>query len=201
MMADDKELRQQLQRVAGLVREVEEIADPKTRSAVKELIQTLMDVHGAGFERILECIFQTGEIGQQIIDQVGADPLVGSLLVLYGLHPDDLETRVNKAFRRIAADLRSHGVEPELMSIRGTEVRLRASVGAHACGSTATTARKTLEEAIYEAAPDITSLAIEGLDGKAASGFVSLEKLLGNNVVGSTAALTTHAAGTEAGSD
>jgi len=200
-MADDKELRQQLQRVVGLVREIEEIADPNGRSAAKELVQTLMDVHGAAFERILGKVFQIGDPGQQVIDEVALDPLVSSLLVLYGLHPDDLETRVNKAFRRIAPDLRSHGVEPELMSIQGTAVRLRATVGAHACGSTASTARSMLEEAVYEAAPDVTSLVIEGLDGKPASGFVSLQKLLGSSVVGATAALTTHSAGAEAGSD
>jgi Fe-S cluster biogenesis protein NfuA len=200
-MADDKALRQQLERVAGLVRELEEIADPNARSAARELVQTLMDVHGAAFERILEKIFQIGDSGQQVIDEVAVDPLVSSLLVLYGLHPDDLETRIHKALRRIVPDLRSHAIEPELISIQGTEVRLRASVGAHACGSAAATARKTLEEAMYEAAPDITSLAIEGLEGKAASGFVSLEKLLGRNLVGATSALATRAVGGEAGSD
>ena len=183
-MTDDKELRQQLQRVAGLVREVEEIADPKARSAAKELVQTLMNVHGAALERMLEQIFQTGDIGQRVIDELGADPLVGSLLVLHGLHPDDLETRVQKALLTIAPDIRVHGIEPEVVSIQAGEVRLRATPGAHTCGSNASTARKMLEEAIYEAAPDVTSLRIEGLEGKAASGFVSLEKLLGSEGVG-----------------
>jgi Fe-S cluster biogenesis protein NfuA len=194
MMADDKELRQQLQSMAGLVREVEEIADPKARSAVKELVQALLDVHGAALERILERIFETGDMGQHVIDLLGTDPLVGSLLVLYGLHPDDLGTRVEKALRTIAPDLRAHGIDPELLSIHSGEVRLRARVGAQACGSTAASARKMMEDAIYEAAPDVTSLLIEGIDGKPASGFVSLDKLLRSEAVGVTGVLAAHSA-------
>jgi hypothetical protein len=36
-----------------------------------------------------------------------------------------------------------------------------------------------IENAIYEVAPDVTSLLIDGLEGKQASSFVSLEKLMG----------------------
>jgi hypothetical protein len=38
--------------------------------------------------------------------------------------------------------------------------------------------RADLEGAIYDAAPDLTSLAIEGLEEKSASGFVALDKLM-----------------------
>lgn len=188
-MADDKELRQRMQRLAGLVRELESIADPQARSAATELIQLVMDLHGAAIERILEKIYQAGrsgqgtadpEIGQQIIDSLGADPIVSGLLVLYGLHPQDSETRVAQTLERVARDLRSHSTEAELVSMTGGAVRIRVRIGAHACGSTATTVRTLLEDAIYEAAPDIASLTLEGLEEKSASGFVSLEKLLGN---------------------
>jgi hypothetical protein len=36
-----------------------------------------------------------------------------------------------------------------------------------------------LEDAIYEAAPDLTSLQVEGLEEPAESGFIAIEKLLG----------------------
>ncbi len=188
-MADIAELRQGLQRMAGLVRELEEIADPNARSAAKQLVRTLMDLHGAVLERTLDKVFEAGETGQRIIDELGADPLVSGLLVLYGLHPQDLETRVTATFQRIAPNLRSHGAEPELLGIDAGEVRLRVTIGAHSCGSTARTARTLLEDALYEAAPDITSLVIEGLDGKAASGFVALEKLLAHDSSGPVGAL------------
>jgi len=174
----DKGLKQRLERLAALVSELETISDPKSRATAKELVQLVMDLHSAALERILEKMFAEGEIGQRLIDQMGAEPLVSSLLVLYGLHPEDLDTRVATALRRVHSELRSHHVSAELTSIENGAVRVRAALGANACGSTAGTARTLIENAIYEVAPDVISLAIEGLDGKQASGFVSLETLL-----------------------
>ena len=185
-MSDNKELRQQLQRVGDLVREVEEIAEPKARAAARELVQTVTQVHGAALERILERIFQTGDRGQQVIDELGTDPLVSNVLVLHGLHPDDLQTRVHKALRRIAPDLLSHGVEAALIGVDDGAIRLSATVDAHACASTSATARKTLEDTIYEAAPDLASLTIEGLETKPSSSFIALDKLLGSEALVTT---------------
>lgn len=180
-MLESKELNQRLQRLAGLVGELESIADPQVRATTKDLVQLVMDMHSAALERILEKMFAAGETGQRLIDQLGADPLVSSLLVLYGLHPEELGTRVSAAVQKADVELRSHGVHAELLGVRNGVVRVRAIMGANTCGSSAATARTVLENAIYEAAPDITSLVIEGLDGKQASGFVSLDKLMGGS--------------------
>jgi hypothetical protein len=61
-------------------------------------------------------------------------------------------------------------------------VSIRVTPGAHACGSTTSTLRSLVEDSIYEAAPDIAGLTVEGLDGKPATGFVPLDKLSGNHV-------------------
>jgi hypothetical protein len=53
--------------------------------------------------------------------------------------------------------------------------------GSHTCGSTAKTVQAMLEGAMYEAAPDMTSLVIEGLEEKPANGFVGLDKLMGSS--------------------
>jgi hypothetical protein len=58
----------------------------------------------------------------------------------------------------------------------------------HTCGSTAATIKSTLEDAIYEAAPDINSIAIEGLESKPSSGFIALDALIGNAVPASSPA-------------
>jgi Fe-S cluster biogenesis protein NfuA len=175
----DKDLNQRLQLLAGLVGELESIADPKSRATAREVVQLIMDLHSAALERILEKMFAEGETGQRVIDQLGADPLISSLLVLYGLHPEELATRVARGLQRVSSELRSHHVSAELVGIENGEVRVRAAVGANACGSTAGTARTLIENAIYEVAPDVTSLLIDGLEGKQASSFVSLEKLMG----------------------
>jgi Fe-S cluster biogenesis protein NfuA len=180
IVAGDKEFRERVQRIGGLVQEIEAIADPAGRSSTRQLVQSLMELHGAALEHALELVAEAGEPGMSIIDRLGRDPLVSSILVLYGLHPEDLDSRVLKALERVKPQLRKQGCEVELLDLSDGVVRLHVRIGEHTCGSTAKTVQTTLEEAIYDAAPDLVSLTIEGLEGKPASGFVSLDKLMGS---------------------
>jgi len=176
---DEKDFQQRVQKIGGLVHDLETIADPASRAAAKELVQLLMELHGTGLERILEVVFQSGDSGPRIIDELGEDRLVSSLLVLYGLHPDDLQTRVERKLAQIGSQLNKMGAEVKLISVNGGDVRVRVKVEGHGCGSTSRTVQAAVEEAIYEAAPDLTSLTVEGLESPAESGFVAVEKLLG----------------------
>jgi Fe-S cluster biogenesis protein NfuA len=182
-VAEDKEFRQRMQRIGDLVQKIEDGADPAVRATAKELVQLLMEMHGTGLEKILEITFEAGKPGAGIIDKLGGDPLVSSLLILYGLHPETLGRRVAQALDRIRPGLRKHGSEIELLAVDEGVVRVRIDIdGGHACGSTVQTIRSTVEDAIYESAPDITSLFIEGPEAKSSSGFVALEKLLGDRL-------------------
>lgn len=178
-MGENQGLQKRLHRISGLLSDLEQIADPNSRAAARELVQTLMDVHSAALERILEQVFQAGDAGQRVIDDLGSDPLVAGLLVLYGLHPDPLEIRVEKALARVAPSLRTQGLEAQLVSLEHADLRLRLTSGSHTCGSTTATGKIVLEDAIYEAAPELNSLVIEGAEGKSASGFVPLGALAG----------------------
>jgi Fe-S cluster biogenesis protein NfuA len=177
-VAEGKNFRQDVQRIGGLVQQIEAIADPAVRAATKNLVQSLMDLHGAAFEKALEIVAGSGEPGMNIIDRLGRDSLVSSVLILYGLHPEDVETRVVRAVERVRPKLRKHDCEVELLGAEAGAIRLRVETGSHTCGSTANTLQATLEEAMYDAAPDLTSLVIEGFEEKPASGFVGLEKLM-----------------------
>ncbi|HYM06756.1 MAG TPA: NifU family protein [Terriglobales bacterium] len=179
-MADSRDFREDMQRIGGLVQELEAIADPAVRAATKGLVQSLMDLHGAALEKALDIVADAGEPGMNVIDRLGRDPLVSSLLILYGLHPEDLETRVMKAVDRVRPQLRKQGCEVEIVGLNDGAIRLRVETGSHTCGSTAKTAQATLEGAVYDAAPDLTSLFIEGFEEKLASGFVALDKLVGS---------------------
>ena len=177
-MADGKDFREDIERIGGLVQEIESIADPAVRAATKNLVQSLMDLHGAALEKALDIVAEAGEPGMSIIDRLGRDSLVSSVLILYGLHPEDIETRVTKAIDRVRPQLRKQGCEVELLSVTDGAVRLRVETGSHTCGSTAKTVQATLEGAMYDAAPDLTSLVIGGFEEKPASGFVALDKLM-----------------------
>src|SRR5215208_581160 len=104
---DKKEFQQRLQKIEGLVQTIESAADPHVRASAIELMQALMEVHGAGIERMMEIVFERA--GSDIIDQFGEDDLVASLLLLYGLHPLDVESRVLQGLDKVRPYLRSHG--------------------------------------------------------------------------------------------
>ena len=50
-------------------------------------------------------------------DQLTGDELVASVLLLHGLHPVDLETRVRGALEKTRPYLKSHGGNVELVGI------------------------------------------------------------------------------------
>jgi len=173
-----KDFREDLQKIGGLVQEIEEIADPALRASTKNLMQSIMDLHGAALEKALGIVAGAGEPGMNLITQLGHDPLVSSVLILYGLHPDDIQTRVVNAVDRMRPQLRKQGCEVEVLAVNDGAIRVRVETGSHSCGSTAKTVQASLEDAIYDAAPDLSSLVIEGLEEKPASGFVALDKLM-----------------------
>jgi len=177
-MSDNRDLQQRIQRIGTLVSEIESIADPSLRASTRKLVQLLMEFHGAGLDRALEIVARTGGSGMELIHELGRDPLVSSLLLLYGLHPDDLPTRVTRAVAQVQTRVQRNGGQVELLGIENGVVRLHMSLTGHTCASTAASLHATVEDAIYEAAPDVTSIIVEGLAGKPAGGFISLDTLL-----------------------
>ncbi len=182
-MAEQKDVQRRLESIEGLVREVEKVSDPAARSLSQQLVQSLMDLHGLGFERMLEIVHSKGEAGQEIIDELGRDDVVRSLLLLYGLHPLDIRTRVVEALEKTRPYLRSHGGNVQLVSVSDLgAVTLRLEGSCNSCPSSAVTLQSTVEQAIYDDAPDVTAIIVEGAVQKAepSANFVPLEKLQGN---------------------
>jgi Fe-S cluster biogenesis protein NfuA len=177
-MPQDAALQNKVQRIAGIVERLESSADPNARALVKDLLESLMTLHGAGLERILAFARSQGEPGAELIRKCSSDDLVSSLLILYSLHPDDLKTRVERAIDKTRPLLEKHAARAELISIddMGTVVlrlHLKPNGG---CGSTASSVRGALEAALQDAAPDALAIRIEE-SGTDAAGFVPLAKL------------------------
>jgi Fe-S cluster biogenesis protein NfuA len=178
-MPDDRDFQLKVQRIGELVGELENITDAEARAGAKTLVQMILDLHAVGLERVMEIIANRGEPGQHAIDELGRDPLVSSLLVLYGLHPLPLEIRVVQAVDGVRPRLRKSGGEVEVLGIDSGVVRLRLEVAGHACASTAKTLKAMVEDALYEAAPDMNHLLIEGVEEQKSSAFVPLSQLGG----------------------
>ena len=178
-MAQNRELQKRIQRIAEIVEQLESTCDPHARAMAKELLESLLALHGAALERILSLISEAGDAGESITRKCGRDELVSSVLLLYGLHPENMHTRVTRALEKSKPYLESHAASAELTAIGedGT-VTIRLAVKSNGCGSTAASLKATLEAALQDAAPDALSIVVEETGmGMTGSGFVSLAQL------------------------
>ena len=171
-----------MQRVEELVETIEASADPNIRSAALELVQTLMDFNGAGIERMMDITADAGAAGYAIFDDFARDDLTASLLLLYGLHPLDIETRINQAIEKVRPSLSLHEGDVEVLGISEGVVKLRLKGSCDGCPSSAATLKHTIEEAIYAAAPDVIGIDVEGVVVETAesNGFVQIGKRSGS---------------------
>lgn len=174
-MPEDSGLQARLGSIEELLHRIEAAADPSLLANVRQLVELVMSLHGEGLERVMEIVRGRGEPGEALVEKIGEDDLLGSLLVLHGLHPLSLEARVTRAVEKTRARLRPYDAELDILGIEAGNVRLWFSVKAGGCGSTGENLKRTVEEEIYRAAPDIGSLTIEGPE--ATQGFVPLEML------------------------
>lgn len=132
------------------------------RERADELVRLVVDLYGAGLERLLEILHQAGRLDDVVLDRLAADDLVSSLLVVHGLHPYDVQTRVARALDDVRPYLGSHGGDVELLGI--TEegvVRLRMLGSCDGCPSSSVTLTLAVETAIQAAAPEVSGIEVQ----------------------------------------
>ena len=188
-MANDGEFQEQVRQLGKLIAQFDELPDGATKTAARDLVRLLMDVHGRGLERVMEIVFDSGDSGQKIIDRLGQDSIVGNLLLLYSLHPDGLEARIQSALDRMRPRLRKLACTIELENVQEGAVQVRLATSGHSCGSSTKNLRSIVEDGMFEFAPDVASLEILGLEEPTPAGFVTLESLLGHQFVGADSSL------------
>jgi Fe-S cluster biogenesis protein NfuA/nitrite reductase/ring-hydroxylating ferredoxin subunit len=187
-MPTPNEAELQIESIETMVRALENAQDPALRTSAQELVKALMQLHGSCIERMLEIVSQAGAVAQPIIDSFARDEKVRSLLLLYDLHPQTLESRILEALEKTRPYLRLHGGNVELVELVGIDdlggVTLRLVGSCDGCPSSSATLKQAVETAIYEAAPDVTAIRVEGLTEEKQSttlGFVPLASLQTGN--------------------
>lgn len=177
-MKEDKKFQDQMQRVEELIGTIEASDESPVKNAALELVQTLMDFHSAGIERMMDKTANTGAAGFSIFDDFAKDNLVSSLLLLYDLHPLDIGTRIDRAIEKVRPSLSLHEGDVEVLSVMDGVVTLRLKGSCDGCPSSALTLKNTIEEAIYAAAPDVKAIEVENAaeasEKTDANGFVQI---------------------------
>ena len=83
------DLRREGDRIAELIDDLGAMAGAPVRQRVEELVRALMHLYGTGLGSLLRILGgDDGRIDDATRARLHADPLLSSLLVLHGLHPD-----------------------------------------------------------------------------------------------------------------
>jgi Fe-S cluster biogenesis protein NfuA len=172
--AGHAQFKAQTERVEKLAARLETANDPETRAVALELVQQVVELHGAALEKLIERCVATPE-GERALENALRDDLVASVFLLHSLHPDDLHTRVLRGIEAVRPYLQSHGGDCELAGIDGGIVRLRLHGSCGSCPSSSVTLRNAVEEALYQVAPDIKEIVAENaVAHSAASDLVTI---------------------------
>ncbi len=164
MLQQQQSVRDVSERVDILLAELEDRAVPAVMERVTELVQCVMALYGSGLERVIETV------GPDVVRRLADDELVGNLLVLHDLHPDDVDTRVQGALDRVRPYLGSHAGGVSLSGVdENGVVHLKLEGSCDGCPSSALTVKSAIEDAVLLAAPDVVAVEAEGMvsDGPA----------------------------------
>jgi Fe-S cluster biogenesis protein NfuA len=163
------EFRLQTERVEKLAARLESAGDPEIRATALDLVQSVVELHGAALQRLVDSLTRT-PAGQQVLSEALENNLVSSMLLLHNLHPDDIETRVLRGIEKARPYLKSHGGDVELVAVRDGIVHLRLHGTCGSCPSSSLTLKNALEDALFEVAPDIVEIISENASATAQSG-------------------------------
>lgn len=148
-----------VQRIEELAARVEQLADPDARETAQELLAATLELYGEGLERIFQALDAVPEVRSALV----ADGVVASLLLIHGLYPVDLETRVQDALASVRPYMESHGGNVEVVSIEEGVLRLRLEGSCHGCRASSATLELAIKRALDEAAPDLLGIEVEGI--------------------------------------
>jgi Fe-S cluster biogenesis protein NfuA/nitrite reductase/ring-hydroxylating ferredoxin subunit len=141
------------------------------RERAEELLRLVVDLYGAGLERLLGIVHESGRLDDELLDRLAADDLVASLLAVHGLHPDGVATRVARALDGVRPYLGSHGGDVQLLDVTDDGlVRLRMLGSCDGCPSSSVTLTLAVETAVREAAPEVRGIEVEESAAAAGTG-------------------------------
>jgi hypothetical protein len=185
-MAD---VRETGRRVEQLLDSLACTTEPQLRMHAEELVGLLVNLYGTGLSRIVSIVAaQPDAEAARLAGLMAEDELVSQLLVLHGLHPLDIQTRVRAVIDDIRPTLGQPPPEVELVGVDDAGVvRLRwtaaaqSGCGSSGCGSSGT---QRLEAAIIGAVADVTAVEIQQAETRQGPALIPVESLFRDRAAG-----------------
>jgi Fe-S cluster biogenesis protein NfuA/nitrite reductase/ring-hydroxylating ferredoxin subunit len=148
---------QLIARVQELTGRLEDLDDPACRSLAEELTSAVVQMYGAGLERIVDLVDEGTR------DALAQDDLVAGLLMIHDLYPVPIEERVAQALDTVRPYMESHGGNVELLGIEDGIAKLRLAGSCKSCRASSSTLELAVRQALEEAAPDLLGMDVEGI--------------------------------------
>ena len=149
--------------IDGLVGELAQLPDAVLRGRMEELVGAVLELHGDALRRLLELVADQADGGAALFAQLAADELVRSVLLVHDLHPQSLRQRVETALESVRPIMHGHKGDVELLGIEDDVVRLKLLGSCEGCPSSELTMKAAVEKALYEAAPELAGIEVEGM--------------------------------------
>jgi len=150
-------------RVEELLATLRTIEGGTAAAAAEELVGLLVGLYGDGLAAIAAVLRDGGEAGAATMARIAEDPLVESLLLLHGLHPLDVDARIQRALDNVRPYLGSHAGGVEYLGVFDGVAKLRLEGSCHGCPSSTVTVQLAIQGAVEDAAPEVTQVVVEGM--------------------------------------
>jgi len=161
-----------------LLLEASAAAGPVARERAEELVRLVVELYGAGLERLLELAHEAGALDDRLVEALAGDELVSSLLLVHGLHPFDARERVERALDGVRPYLGSHGGDVRLLDVsEDGVVRLQLLGSCDGCASSAATLELAVDGAVRAAAPEVVRIDVEAGATPRGGGVIPVEQL------------------------
>ena len=159
-------------RVERLLADLATTADPAVAAKAEELARSLVELYGAGVQRMVEIVAAQPQ-GEDVLAAFTADDFVASLLILHDLHPIAVEDRVQVALDGVRPYLGSHAGGVDFLGIDAAGVaQLSLQGSCDGCPSSLVTVKLAIERAIMDAAPELAGIEVAGVVEEKPAGAV-----------------------------
>lgn len=169
-----REFTRRSDRIEELVSRLESTGDPAIRAVAQELLQAVLELHAVALEHIIDVVAELPN-GDVALERIAGEDLVSNVLSLHGINPIAVETRVAAALEKTRPYLRSHGGDVQLSSVDEGTVHIRLQGSCGSCSSSAETLKNTVEDAIYNAAPEVVAVVAKTMPHEPHAALVILQ--------------------------
>jgi Fe-S cluster biogenesis protein NfuA/nitrite reductase/ring-hydroxylating ferredoxin subunit len=159
-----------IERVQELQAALDGAGDSPLAGLAEELVSAVVQMYGAGLDRIMAALFAAGEDGERIAVSMTDDPFLATLLLIHDLHPVPLGDRVQGALDSVRPYMESHGGGVELLGLQNGVARIFLKGSCSDCSASAVTLELAIKQALEEAAPDLEGLEVEGVKPQTVNG-------------------------------